>query len=100
MTPWLSLLLRACPGPVEELRLVLHPQAEQLRDLGVTFSRILLDELGRGGLDGVRRVWVGESGGGGVEGGAISRELRGVLEARGVEVLEGWEEGRVKGMGG
>lgn len=67
---------------------MLHPEEEQLvSDLGASFSRLVMEEVGR--LEGLRAFEVVDKGGGKVLSGVVSQELSDFLEGRGCEVVEG-----------
>lgn len=85
--PWLSIVLRACPTQVQELQLVLHPEEEQVVDLGMYLSRTLEGEIGR--LEELKILRVVDKEGGMVLKGVVSDGLRQLLNGRGCQVVEG-----------
>jgi len=88
MTPWLSLLLRSCPLSIEGLHIVLSPDEEQLKaDLGISFSRLVLNDVGR--LEMLKSFRVSDKLGRVIGKGVVSEGLNAELGARGCEVLEG-----------
>ncbi|ORY86675.1 hypothetical protein BCR35DRAFT_302392 [Leucosporidium creatinivorum] len=88
MTPWLSLLLRSCPPSVVELHIVLHPDEEQMKaDLGISFSRLVLNDVGR--LEKLKRFRVSDKHGAVIGKGVVSEGLNAELASRGCEVVEG-----------
>lgn len=88
MTPWLSLLLRSCPPGISELHIILSPDEEQLQaDLGISFSRLVLNDVGR--LRDLKSFRVSDKLGRVIGKGVVSEGLNAELTARGCEVVEG-----------